>query len=247
MKSLLESKHVSIESYSRESKSMLDGRAELESERDMIELFATDEFVAYLRKAQDDEKLTKRLGPLYRTGDGALFGQARDGSNLTGLNAIMDDMTGWMWAYVALVACVGLLAGFFSGSPFMLLFFPLIVVFLLGLSAAFLHFSTKVAGLEGPSYVRALRCTMVASISELAASLLVVTPLSQVTQTLPIAGTLTLAMKLLLPFVILIYCLNRVYETSLAKAAIASALYWMLIVVLLGILFAILMGAFQDF
>jgi len=204
--SQMESKLMSQDIYASANKKLIEKQSELESERDMLQITQGEDYIVELKKAIESSRYAEKVSNLkpltYRHRSDKSYSDDGPPEEVV--------MATWMWAYITVLALVGIAAGMVLKSPILMIILPILTLSLFWVSCYLLHVSAKVAGIRDSSVVKAMKCQMLNTILSFIAAIPMI-----IFALIPVLGFI---INLVFPVLVFIYCFQYVYRTTAGQA-----------------------------
>lgn len=216
-------------------------KADLESDRDAMELCEGEDYVTCLRR-QMEEKKYEHYGGSRHTAKDVLSGR-REMPEGQGLD---DSIPSWAWITILLMLVIPFVVGLAWGSTPLAIGGPIIIVVDIAIMTGVLHMATVAVGVLTASKQRAFVCVMMYCIMSLvsAAFILALLGVAIVEMAVPQIGGALLVVAwiavVVLAVFIPIYCVYSTYDSTLLQAILVILLCLALaviIAVIIGVLF----------
>jgi hypothetical protein len=200
------------EEYDRKADKLSLVKSELESEKDIIELYEDDEYIRHLQDYLTTDRFN-RIESYRRLAE----------------EAGGDGAPTWAWAVAAILAAFAAIMGLMTGNPLYFFVLPITVVVSIVVSVFLLHLATVLVGVITASYTRAFTCLMkniaLNAVAYVALAFFIIIFMRPASYTgLNIFSLLLIISSLLVVFfglslAVFAYCVRSVYDTTWLKAA----------------------------
>jgi hypothetical protein len=215
-------------------------KADLESDRDAMELCQGDDYVTCLRR-QIDEKKYENYGGRKHTAKDVLSGNME----MVDSAAFDDDnIPSWAWVIFLLMLVMAFVGGLISGSALLAIVVPIVIIANVAFMTAVVHMSTVAVGVLTASIERAFRCVMMCYVMLFVSAALLLAMLGFALITPQLGWAILVAVWIglvVLAIFIPIYCVYSAYDSTVLQAILVIILATAIstiVTVLLGMIFS---------